>query len=50
MNKEINNIHIPKKEVNEKVGLVIKSEKGPINEPIIFKNFTKAMEYFKNNP
>jgi hypothetical protein len=29
---------------------VVKSERGPINPPIIFDSHSEAMEYFRNNP
>jgi len=35
---------------NIPLGLVIKSEKGPMNEPIIFNSITEGMEYFKTHP
>lgn len=38
------------KKKNITLGLVVKSEKGPMNEPIIFNSIKEGMEYFRTHP
>ena len=35
---------------NIPLGMIIKSEKGPMNEPIIFNSIKEGMEYFRTHP
>lgn len=38
------------KKKNIPLGLVVKSKKGPMNEPIIFNSIKEGMEYFRTHP